>query len=148
MQALKARLILQASVLTPNVPEAEALTGLTIRSADDLVHAALMLHTLGPRAVLAKGGHLDGDVVTDVLVVEEQVEVFTAPRIASRNTHGTGCTLSSAIATGLAQGMALAQAVARARAYVRAAIVAAPGLGAGNGPLGHGHTVRPFTGTD
>lgn len=148
MQALKARLILQATVLTPNVAEAEALTGFTIRTTDDLVHAALMLRTLGAQAVLAKGGHLPGEEIVDVLTEGDEVELLAAPRIQSRHTHGTGCTLASAIATGLAQGLSLADAVARARAYVRAAIAAAPGFGQGHGPLGHWHTVAPFTGRD
>ena len=143
-QALKARLILRATVVTPNVVEAEALGGMPIGSLEDMRHAAAMLLTLGPKAALLKGAHLPGDTVHDVLVTEDGEEVFESPRIATRHTHGTGCTLASAIATGLAQGMAIREAVIRARAYVLEAIARAPGLGAGHGPLAHGHTFTSF----
>ncbi len=144
-QVLRARLILGATVLTPNVPEAEFLTGVSVRTAEDMEHVAGMLLTLGPQAVLLKGGHLEGATVCDVLADEGGVESFESPRIQTRNTHGTGCTLASAIATGLAQGLDIRAAVVRARAFVREAIRTAPGLGKGFGPLNHGHTVRPFT---
>jgi hydroxymethylpyrimidine/phosphomethylpyrimidine kinase len=104
----------------------------------------LALLAYGPRAVLMKGGHLPGDTVTDLLVTAEGVARFDAPRVASRATHGTGCTLASALACGLAQGMALPDAVIRARAYVRRAMETAPGFGAGHGPMNHAHTVAPF----
>ncbi len=100
--------------------------------------AARALRESGPAAVLLKGGHLAGDMVFDVLATADGIEVFEAPRIVSRHTHGTGCTLASAIATGLAQGRSLRDAVLRARAFVREAIAAAPRLGHGHGPLGHG----------
>ena len=93
--------------------------------------------------MLLKGGHADGDTVEDLLHWRGHEYRFTAPRQRTRHTHGTGCTLASAIAAGLAQGMALRASVARARAYVRAAILAAPGLGRGHGPLDHGVTVDP-----
>jgi len=141
---LKARLILRATVLTPNVPEAEFLTGMTIATPSDMVEAATMLVTLGPRAILLKGAHLDHPTVQDVLVSKDGVETFESPRINTPHTHGTGCTLASAIATGIAQGLSVRGAVVRARAYVLEAIATAPGLGQGNGPLNHGHTVRPF----
>lgn len=140
-QALKARLILRASVLTPNIPEAEVLTGRTISTVDDMCQAGEMLLTLGAKAVLVKGGHLDADTITDVLVREEGQELYVGPRIDTRHTHGTGCTLASAIATGLAQNLELETAVERARDYVRKAIETAPGIGAGHGPLNHAHTV-------
>lgn len=138
------RLLPRAALITPNVREAEALSGLTIRQPDDLATAAQQLLALGPAAVLVKGGHLTSDTVTDWLVWREGAEAFTAPRFISRNTHGTGCTLASAIATGLAQGLPLSTAVRRALAYVQEAIRTAPGLGKGCGPLNHGHTVRPW----
>ena len=147
-QALKARLIVRASVITPNVSEAEILSGLSIGSVEDMTQVASMLLTLGPQAVLLKGGHLPGDVVNDVLVSGDGVEVFESPRIDTPHTHGTGCTLASALATGLAQGLALGDAVARAGAFVHEALKRAPGLGAGRGPLDHTHTVYPFTGGD
>jgi hydroxymethylpyrimidine/phosphomethylpyrimidine kinase len=140
---LKRRLLPFASLLTPNVPEAEALTGLVIADEAAMWHAAEVLLTLGVPAVLLKGGHLPGEEVTDLLTTERGTVPLRAPRIATRHTHGTGCTLASAIAAGLAQGMELRAAVERARAYVRAAIASAPGYGAGHGPLDHTVTVDP-----
>jgi hydroxymethylpyrimidine/phosphomethylpyrimidine kinase len=137
------RLLPCAALLTPNLPEAEALTGRPIADPDDMARAAGSLRARGVAAVLLKGGHLPGDTVTDLLVTADGVRAFRAPRIAPRHTHGTGCTLASAIAAGLAQGMALTDAVARAHGYVRAAIAAAPGFGAGHGPLDHTVTVDP-----
>ena len=126
-----------ATLITPNVPEAEALSGMEVHTEADLQHVAEALMTMGVGAVLLKGGHLDGPNVTDVLATEDGLELFVRPRIATRHTHGTGCTLASAIATGLAQGLLLPQAVSRARDYVQAAIAQAPGLGSGHGPLNH-----------
>lgn len=100
------------------------------------------LLALGPQAVLMKGGHLDGNDLTDLLVTEDEVCAFQGRRLATRSTHGTGCSLASSIATGLAQGMDLADAVARARDYFRRAIETAPGYGQGHGPLNHAHTVK------
>ena len=142
--ALKTRLIAKAALVTPNAPEAEALTGVTITGASDMETAGRAFLELGARAALVKGGHLDGETVIDVLVTAEGVERFEGPRIKSQHTHGTGCTLASAIACGLAQGMELSDAVGRARAYVAEAIRTAPGYGSGHGPLNHSHTVKPF----
>jgi len=133
------RLVPLAAVLTPNLPEAETLLGRPIRHLDDQIAAARALAAAGARAVLVKGGHAEGPVVRDVLAGPDGVEVLEGPRIASRSTHGTGCTLASAIATGLAQGATVREAVIRARAYVLAAIRTAPGFGAGHGPLNHAH---------
>ncbi len=144
VQTLVRRLALRAALLTPNVHEAERLTGLTIRSVTDMKHAAGMMLTIGCKAVLLKGGHLGGDTVVDVLAHEEEVVQFENPRIETPHLHGTGCTLASAIATGLAQGLSLHKAYSRARAYLQEAIRTAPGLGHGSGPVNHGHTVRPF----
>ena len=140
-QTLKAHLILQASLLTPNIPEAIALTGLPISSFDEMEHAATILLTLGPKAVLLKGGHLEGNVVRDILVTDQGLEFFDSPRVETRHTHGTGCTLASAVAVGIAQGLTLRDAVVRARDYVRKAIETAPGFGAGHGPLNHAYMV-------
>ncbi len=137
LAVLKRRLLPMAALLTPNLPEAEVLAGMAIPDLAAMHHAAEVLLTLGVPAVLLKGGHLPGDTVVDLLATEDGVEAFSAPRLTSRHTHGTGCTLGSAIAAGLAQGASLRDAVLRARAFVRAAIVTAPGLGAGNGPLNH-----------
>ena len=144
---LKRRILPLAAVLTPNLPEAEALCGMTIVDIDDMEKAGLALLELGAAAALVKGGHLPGKMVHDVLVSADGVEVFIAPRTETEHTHGTGCTLASAIAAGIAQGMVLRDAVARAQAYVHEAIRCAPGFGAGHGPIGHAHTVREF-GTD
>ncbi|MBI5163874.1 MAG: bifunctional hydroxymethylpyrimidine kinase/phosphomethylpyrimidine kinase [Magnetospirillum sp.] len=143
-RALIELLIRRATVITPNLPEAEVLLGRAIPGRAAMEQAAGDLLALGATAVLLKGGHLDGDTVADVLVGAGEIRVFESPRIASRSTHGTGCTLASAVACGLAQGMGLGDAVARARAYVREAIRTAPGLGHGHGPLNHMHTVGTF----
>ncbi len=145
-EVLKARLIPRATVLTPNLPEAEFLTDARIASPGDMDGVAAMLLALGPKAVLLKGGHLEGPVLRDVLIGDDGIHSFESPRIDSASTHGTGCTLASAIATGLAQGLNIHDAVARARAYVQEAIRTAAPLGAGAGPVNHGHTVRPFPG--
>lgn len=139
--ALKTRLVPGATLLTPNIPEAEVLSGLPVADAESMRRAGQALLALGAKAVLVKGGHLEGPEVIDILVSTEGTEIFRSPRIDTRHTHGTGCTLASAIATGLAQGLPLVDAVQRARAYVHEAIRTAPGFGSGNGPLHHGHTL-------
>jgi hydroxymethylpyrimidine/phosphomethylpyrimidine kinase len=146
VEALKTHLVPRARVLTPNAPEAEALTGRRVADLDGMRAAAEALLALGAEAVLVKGGHLAGAVVEDLLADAGGMEVFRNPRIDTPHTHGTGCTLASAIATGLAQGLALREAVVRARAYLQEALRHAPGLGTGHGPVGHGHTIRPFRG--
>lgn len=146
MTAMRERLISKARLITPNVPEAEALTGAKIESIEDLAIVGDRLARLGAQSVLVKGGHLEsGDSVTDVLwQAHARPEIFTSRRIHTQHTHGTGCTLASAIACGLAQGLDLTAAVKRARAYVHEAIVTAPGYGHGHGPLNHAHTVVEF----
>jgi len=144
VRALRERLVPRATLLTPNVPEAEALTGLAIRNDAGMTAAADALLALGAKAVLLKGGHLEGPVVRDFLVTREGTRVFENVRIDTPHTHGTGCTFASAIAAGLAEGFPLAAAVARAEAYLHEAIRTAPGLGHGHGPVNHMHTVRPF----
>ncbi len=149
MAALKSRLLPLATILTPNIPEAEALTGHVINDRYDAERAGEALSELCPGAVLLKGGHMGGaehaQTVTDLLFEGGKLtEAFITPRIDTPHTHGTGCTLASAIATGLAQGMLVRHAVNRANAYVQAAIQTAPGLGHGSGPLNHGHTVGNF----
>ncbi len=140
--AVKALLIPRAALLTPNAPEAEAMTGLAVTSTDDLRRAGEALLAMGAKAVLMKGGHMPGKRVIDLLMTATGETVFESERIDTRNTHGTGCTLASACATGLAQGMPLSDAVARAWAYVQEALRCAPGFGAGHGPLGHGWPLR------
>lgn len=136
-QAVVRHLLPHASLVTPNAPEATALTGTLVTGIDDQRAAAVALRDLGAEAALLKGGHLDGDQVTDLLLTGAGETVWQSPRIATRHTHGTGCTLASAIAAGIAQGMELPAAVSRARDYVQAAIAAAPGYGAGHGPMDH-----------
>lgn len=142
IDVLKRQLAPRAAVLTPNLPEAEILTGRGIESVAAMHGAADALLALGCRAVLLKGGHLAGDTVYDVLATGSGHHVWSHARIESRHTHGTGCTLASAIAAGLAQGLAIEAAVDRARDYVRSAIAAAPGIGKGHGPLDHAHPLR------
>lgn len=136
--------LLHAHIATPNIPEAEVLTGMEIHTLNDMKHAAEIMITLGCQAVLVKGGHFEGDNLYDVLFSEDGLEVFEDTRIDTPHTHGTGCTLASAIAAGLAQKMTLRDSVVRARAYVREAILSAPGFGKGHGPLNHVHTVAPY----
>lgn len=130
-----------ATVVTPNLDEAALLLGRPLAQATELPAAAAALQALGAPAVLLKGGHLAGEQVTDCLHLPDGSEqVFQSPRIASRNVHGTGCTLSSAIAAHLALGCALPEAVERARAYILGAIAAGAAVqtGQGHGPLNHG----------
>lgn len=143
-EALVNALICRATLVTPNIPEAEVLLGRSIPDREAMAVAARDLLGLGAKAVLLKGGHMPGEDVVDMLAEAGGVTTFSGSRIPSTSTHGTGCTLASAIASGLAQGMALVDAVARARAYVRRAIETAPGLGTGHGPLNHLHTVGDF----
>jgi len=139
---LKKRLIPGASIITPNVPEAEILAKMIWDETDDGTAMAARLLQLGPQSVLLKGGHLTGAVVKDRLFSNTgPMQFFESPRINSQNTHGTGCTLASAIACGLAQGLDVASAVNRGREYVIEAIRRAPGFGHGHGPLNHAHTV-------
>ncbi|AHJ66489.1 bifunctional hydroxymethylpyrimidine kinase/phosphomethylpyrimidine kinase [Granulibacter bethesdensis] len=138
-------LVPAASVLTPNLPEASALTGLSVIDEASMKQAGQFLLEKGARAVLLKGGHLQGPKVVDLLMTQDSVKRYEAPRIETRHTHGTGCTLASAIATGLAQDMTLEDAVTRAISYVRAAMIRAPGFGGGHGPLNHAITVNRLT---
>jgi hydroxymethylpyrimidine/phosphomethylpyrimidine kinase len=143
IEALKSLLIARAAVVTPNLVEAEILIRRRIASLDEMRQAAGELLALGCRAVLLKGGHLPGTTVADVLATGAGVRIWQSPRIETRHTHGTGCTLASAIAAGLAQGLDVESAVERARDYVQRAIASAPGFGRGHGPLDHAHPLRP-----
>lgn len=125
-----------ARVITPNIPEAEVLTGIAIASREDMVSAAKALSALTGAAILLKGGHLSGKA-DDLLLLDGKETWFSAARVETRHTHGTGCTLSAAIASNLAIGLSVPDAVARAKAYVTRAILCAPGLGKGKGPLLH-----------
>jgi hydroxymethylpyrimidine/phosphomethylpyrimidine kinase len=140
--ALKSLLIPRATLLTPNAPEAAALTGLSVETTDDLRRAGEALLELGAHAVLMKGGHVAGERVVDLLITRQGETAFEGERIETRHTHGTGCTLASACATGLAQGLSLTESVARAWNYVHEAMLRAPGFGAGHGPLDHAWPLR------
>ena len=137
VHAMRSELLPQAHVVTPNVPEAEVLAEMEIRTLDDMREAGQRILRLGPRVVLVKGGHLDGPESIDVACTTQGTVQFKGVRIASRHTHGTGCTLASAIAANLARGMADMEAIGAAREYVEGAIRHAPGLGKGHGPLAH-----------
>ena len=134
--AIRDMLLPRAFLVTPNVPEAEALTGITIRTMEEMRRAACRLRELGARAVLIKGGHLEGDA-TDLLFDGAGWHEFPAPRVATPHTHGTGCTYSAAITAGLALGLALPVAVGRAKRFIHEAIRTNPGLGQGSGPVNH-----------
>jgi hydroxymethylpyrimidine/phosphomethylpyrimidine kinase len=142
LSAVRSVLVPQAALLTPNAPEAAALTGMDCETTDDLRRAGEALLRAGAGAVLMKGGHAPGPRVLDLLITPDGETVFEAERIETRHTHGTGCTLASACAAGLAQGLALPDAIARAWAYVQEAIARAPGFGQGHGPLDHGWPLR------
>ncbi|MEM6782717.1 MAG: bifunctional hydroxymethylpyrimidine kinase/phosphomethylpyrimidine kinase [Bacteroidota bacterium] len=142
VDAVRARMLPLARLATPNVHEAEALTGQTIHTLDDAQAAAAAIHAMGPEAVLVKGGHLllDGDAkadAVDVLFDGTTFAFFRSPRIDTPHTHGTGCTYASAIAAGLARGFDLAMAVGRAKTYLTEAIRQALPLGQGHGPVHH-----------
>jgi hydroxymethylpyrimidine/phosphomethylpyrimidine kinase len=139
IEILKARLLPRAALLTPNRDETVRLTRITPGTFDEMRIAALEFGEMGVPFILFKGGHGDGKTVIDSLVdtASGHITRFESPRIETRHTHGTGCTLASAIACGLAQGLPLADAVGRAHAFVQNAIRTAPGLGRGNGPLNH-----------
>ena len=127
----------KAYVVTPNVPEAEVLTGMEVRGDDDLRHAGDKILALGPRHVLMKGGHLDAEDATDWLFDGAGWRSFTAERIDTPHTHGTGCTYAAAVCAGLARGLGIGEATAQAKTYLSEAIRRAPGLGGGHGPLLH-----------
>ena len=134
-----------ALVVTPNLPEAEALVGFEIRSLSDMRRAAKAIKNLGPKNVLIKGGHLEGDEAIDLLFDDVTYHEFPAPKIDTPNTHGTGCTYASAIAAALALGHDLKEAISKAKAYVTGAIQNALPLGHGHGPLNHMFRFKPGT---
>tara|TARA_S200000501_G_scaffold252355_1_gene236510 strand:+ start:7668 stop:8501 length:834 start_codon:yes stop_codon:yes gene_type:complete len=141
LHALKSHMIVRADLLTPNIPEAELLTGLEISDIDTMRRAAYAILEMGSKAVLLKGGHLKDETLTDILVTKDAEKTYSGPRLVTKHTHGTGCSMASAVATGIAQGDNLEMAVQRAKAYVFTAIKTAPQFGKGHGPLNHAHTV-------
>ncbi len=141
IRAIREELVPTAALVTPNVPEAEALAGISIRTDEDVRQAACAIHRSGVRAVLIKGGHREGDA-TDMLFDGSHWREFAGPRIETRHTHGTGCTYSAAITAGLASGLPLVEAVWRAKRFIQDAIRTNPGLGQGSGPVNHHTEVR------
>ena len=144
LDALRNQLLPRATVLTPNLPEAADLLGCAVAESEaEMTRQALAQRAMGAQAVLLKGGHGAGAECVDLLVTDGGISRLSAPRLATRNTHGTGCTLSAAIAAGLAQGMGLEAAVKRAHGYTQGAIAAADRLqvGSGHGPVHHFHAV-------
>lgn len=135
--AMKSELLRVAHVVTPNIPEAEVLADMPVRSVADMYKAGERILRIGPRVVLVKGGHLDTDDSIDVACAQGGSFEVSRPRIQTRHTHGTGCTLSSAIAANLARGLPDGEAIEGAREYLDGAIRHAPKLGAGHGPLNH-----------
>jgi hydroxymethylpyrimidine/phosphomethylpyrimidine kinase len=137
IQTLCAELLPRARVVTPNIPEAEVLSGKRISSADTAREAAKRIHAMGPATVIVTGGHAEGDEIVDLLFDGERFTEFRTPRVRSSNTHGTGCSVASAIAANLALGHSLPEAAARAQAYVAGAIRHGLAIGKGHGPLDH-----------
>lgn len=138
LEAMKQSLIPKAALVTPNIPEVEKLTGMSILDQNDILSAGEILLATGVKAVLIKGGHSDKEEIQDVLITENETRVFTSKRQHTLHTHGTGCTLASAIACYLAQGESLKDAIKKSRTYVAKAIKTAPHFGSGHGPLNHG----------
>ena len=135
-------LLVRASVVTPNIPEAEVLSGMRIETKEDMLAAAKAIQLKGAQAVLVKGGHLAEEADDVLLEANGAVTWLSAQRVETKNTHGTGCTLSSAIASYLAKGETLKHAVAFAKRYLTEAIQSNPGLGKGNGPVNHLFALR------
>ena len=134
---LKKLLLPLCSVITPNIPEAEELTKCSISNKEDMIKAAKKILSMGPKNVLLKGGHLKNKMIFDILVTKKNIKVFSKRKIKTKNTHGTGCTLSSALATCLSQKKNIYKSCKISLKYVDQAISSAPGYGKGYGPLNH-----------
>ncbi len=137
LAAMRAELLPRAYLVTPNIPEAEALTGLTLKTDEDRREAARRISKMGASAVIIKGGHLSGAEIVDLLYDRHEFVEFRTARVESPHTHGTGCTFAAAITAHLARGLSLREAVPLAQRYVAGAIRHAPGLGRGHGPMDH-----------
>ena len=142
VDAVRRLMVPGAALITPNTHEAEVLTGKAVDGLNGQRRAAEKLLNMGAFAALIKGGHIPGDVIVDVLATQQGEQFFDGPRIVTKATHGTGCTLASGIAAGLARGLVLIDAIALSRAYLFEAINRAPVLGKGNGPVDHGWPAR------
>ncbi|MDA9676765.1 bifunctional hydroxymethylpyrimidine kinase/phosphomethylpyrimidine kinase [bacterium] len=134
---LKKLILPICDLITPNIPEAETLTGSSILNKEDMINAAKKIISMGPKNVLLKGGHLKNNMIFDILVTKKKVKIFSKRKIKTKNTHGTGCTLSSAIASCLSQKKNIYKSCKISIKYVDRAIKSAPGYGKGFGPLNH-----------
>jgi hydroxymethylpyrimidine/phosphomethylpyrimidine kinase len=139
---LKTKLIKKVTLITPNIPEAEILTKMIIKSKEDMISAASKLIRLGARNVLIKGGHLDSKIVQDIFVNKSEIKIFNSKRYKTKNTHGTGCTLSSAITTFLSCGKPIKKACELGIKYVSFAIKTNPKYGKGHGPVNHLNSIE------
>ena len=142
IRILKSKLMKKVSLITPNIPEAEILTKVKILSIDDMIHAAKVLMHLGAKNVLIKGGHLKSKNMQDVFLNKNEITIFKNKKIYTKNTHGTGCTLSSAIATYYSCGKTLKKSCEMAIKYVNHAIGTGPKYGKGHGPINHLSTIK------
>ncbi len=142
--ALIKKLLPLAFIITPNIPEAEIIAEMSIESEEDMINSGKVILSMGPSAVLMKGGHGKGHVVKDFLIQKNSIDTFEAIRINTNNTHGTGCTLSAAIASGLANKYNIKESISLAHKYVYNAIRTAPNIGRGHGPLNHVHSIQPL----
>ena len=142
IKILKSKLIKKVSLITPNIPEAEILTKTRISSSDDMIHAAKILMRLGEKNVLIKGGHLKSRIMPDIFLNKNEISAFKNVKIHTKNTHGTGCTLSSAIATYYSCGKTLKKSCEMAIKYVNHSIGSGPNFGKGHGPINHLSTIK------
>jgi phosphomethylpyrimidine kinase len=142
IKILKSRLIKKVSLITPNIPEAEILTNTKIKNVKDMIYAANILIKLGAKNVLIKGGHLESKIMQDIFVTKKEISIFKNRKINTKNTHGTGCTLSSAIATYYSCGKTLKKSCEMAIKYVNHAISTGPNYGKGCGPINHLNTIK------
>tara|TARA_B100001057_G_scaffold477681_1_gene547171 strand:+ start:2764 stop:3576 length:813 start_codon:yes stop_codon:yes gene_type:complete len=148
IKSLKTKLIKRSTLITPNIPEAEILTKMKIKNSEDMIFAAYKLLEIGAKNVLIKGGHMNFKTVQDILVNKSEIKIFNSNRFKTRNTHGTGCTLSSAITTFLSCGKPINKSCELGIKYVNSAIKTNPNYGKGHGPINHLHTInisRKFT---
>ena len=142
IKILKSKLIKKVSLITPNIPEAEILTKTKIKTAEDMIDAAKILINLGAKNVLIKGGHLNSKIMQDIFINKNQISLFKNKKFNTKNTHGTGCTLSSAIATHYSCGKTLKKSCEMAIKYVNHAIGTGPKYGKGHGPINHLNTIN------
>ena len=142
IEILKKKLIKEVSLVTPNIPEAEILTGIQIKNREDMILAASKLINLGAKNVLIKGGHLKSKKVEDIFLNKKDFQIFTSKRHNTKNTHGTGCTLSSAITTFFSCGKSMKKACDLGIKYVNSAILTNPNYGKGNGPINHLNSMK------